>query len=80
MPFPNQEYALNYVTLLSLKEIGAVYGLFRPDPYRPGSYVCLYVGETDNLRRISPIQRQRKAREVQLIAEFNPVGNNRRGG
>jgi len=51
MPFPNQEYAFNYATLLTVKEIGAVYGLFSRNLYRPNFYDCLYVGETDNLRR-----------------------------
>lgn len=100
MPFPNQEYAFNLTTLLTVKEIGAVYGLFSADRTRPNFYNCLYVGETDNLRRrllehynnppiagithffveISPIERQRKSREKQLIAEFNPPGNSTRGG
>ena len=100
MPFPNTEYAFGFSTLLTVKEIGAVYGLFKPNPNRPGFYICLYVGETDNLRRrllehcnnppvvgvthffveINPIERQRKLREQQLIAEFNPPGNRTRGG
>lgn len=100
MPFPNQEYPFNLTTILTAKEIGAVYGLFKPNPLRPGYFLSLYVGETDNLRRrllehynnppvagithffveISPIERQRLAREKQLIAEFNPPGNKTRGG
>lgn len=100
MPFPNQAYAFDYATLATVKEIGAVYGLFAPDRFRPGFYNCLYVGETDNLRRrlfehfndppiagithffveINPTQRQRKIREIQLIAEFVPPGNRTRGG
>lgn len=51
MPFPNTEYAFNAVTLNAVNEVGAVYGLFRANPLRPNSYDCLYVGETDNLRR-----------------------------
>lgn len=100
MPFPPKEYAFDYFTLAQVREIGAVYGLFRRNPYRPDVFDCLYVGETDNLRRrlyehynnppiagathffveISPIERQRKQREKQLIAEFNPPGNRTRGG
>ena|SRR5579863_366102 len=100
MPFPAREYRFDYSTLLTVRQMGAVYGLFVPNPYRPGLYICLYVGETDNLRRrlfehynnppvagvthffaeISAIERQRKLREKQLIAEFNPIGNRRRGG
>lgn len=100
MPFPTQEYRFDYATLLTIREIGAVYGLFAPNSYRPSFYTCLYVGETDNLRRrllehynnppvvgvtyffaeISPIAWQRKAREKQLIWEFNPIGNRTRGG
>jgi hypothetical protein len=51
MPFPTKEYAFNYATLLTVNEIGAVYGLFKPNPTRPGYFIPLYVGETDNLRR-----------------------------
>jgi len=51
MPFPAKEYPFQIPTLNTVNEIGAVYGLFRPDPNRPGFYLCLYVGETDNLRR-----------------------------
>jgi hypothetical protein len=100
MPFPNQEYAFTYATLLTVKEIGAVYGLFSRNLYRPNVYDCLYVGETDNLRRrllehhnnppiagithffveVSPVERQRKWREEQLVAEFKPPGNRTRGG
>ena len=100
MPFPPKPFDFNYSTLLTVREIGAVYGLFVPNRYRPGFYICLYVGETDNLRRrlfehfkyppvagathffaeISPIDRQRKLREKQLIAEFSPIGNSTRGG
>jgi hypothetical protein len=100
MPFPPREYAFDFSTLLTVNEVGAVYGLFRPNPYRPNSYDCLYVGETDNLRRrlfehynnppvagvthffveVVATERQRKLREKQLIAEFNPPGNRTRGG
>jgi hypothetical protein len=51
MPFPKQEYMFDFATLQMVKEIGAVYGLFKPNPNRPGYFICLYVGETDNLRR-----------------------------
>jgi hypothetical protein len=100
MPFPNQEYRFNTPTLNTVKEIGAVYGLFIADRSRPNFYNCLYVGETDNLRRrlfehfndppiygathffveVTATERQRKQREKELIAEFNPPGNRTRGG
>jgi hypothetical protein len=100
MPFPAKEYLFDIPTLNTVKGIGAAYGLFRPDPNRPGFFLCLYVGETDNLRRrlfehynnppiygvthffveVAVIERQRKQREKELIAEFNPPGNRTRGG
>ena len=51
MPFPYENYPFTYATLLTVKEIGAVYGLFGANRTRPNYYDCLYVGETDNLRR-----------------------------
>jgi hypothetical protein len=51
LPFSGNEYAFNVPTLNTVYEVGAVYGLFRPNPLRPGYYNCLYVGQTDNLRR-----------------------------
>ncbi|MGA2484069.1 MAG: hypothetical protein ABSF92_13225 [Candidatus Acidiferrales bacterium] len=100
MPFPQREYAFDIATLNTVNEVGAVYGLFRSDRYRPGYYACLYVGITDNLRRrlfehynnppiagvthffveVIGTERQRKLREQELIAEFNPLGNRTRGG
>ena len=100
MPFPKGPYQFAPSVLGRVNEVGAVYGLFSPTPFRPGSYDCLYVGETDNLRRrlvehynnppISGVTHffveeaalllRRKAREKQLIAEFNPPGNKTRGG
>ena len=51
MPFPTGPYVFTARVLDTVNEIGAVYGLFQPTPFRPGFYNCLYVGETDNLRR-----------------------------
>lgn len=100
MPFQGQAYNFDVPTLNTVNEVGAVYGLFRPAPFRPGHFTCLYVGQTDNLRRrlaehynnppiagvthffaeVIPTALQRSAREVALIAEFNPPGNQTRGG
>jgi hypothetical protein len=100
MPFPMKEYSFDFATLNTVNEVGAVYGLFRPNPSRPNFYFCLYVGETNNLRRrlfehynnppvagithffveVASDFRQREQREKQLIAEFNPIGNQTRGG
>jgi hypothetical protein len=51
MPFSGNAYNFDVPTLNTANEVGAVYGLFRPDPYRSGYFICLYVGQTDNLRR-----------------------------
>jgi hypothetical protein len=51
MAFPTQEYSFDARTLNTVNEVGAVYGLFRPNPTRPNYFICLYVGETNNLRR-----------------------------
>lgn len=100
MPFPSNVFSFNIPTLNTVNEIGAVYGLFAANRYRPGFYDCLYVGETDNLRRrlaehynnppiygithffaeVVATELQRRQREKQLIAEFNPPGNRTRGG
>jgi hypothetical protein len=100
MPFQSTVYAFDLATLNTVNEVRAVYGLFSANRYRPGFYDCLYVGETDNLRRrlaehynnppifgithffveVTSTQQQRKQREMQLIAEFNPPGNRTRGG
>jgi hypothetical protein len=50
MAFNSREYSFNLPTLTTVNEVGAVYGLFRPTPNRPGFYTCLYVGQTNNLR------------------------------
>jgi hypothetical protein len=51
MPFSGNAYNFDVSTLNTIYEVGAVYGLFAADHYRPGFYNCLYVGQTDNLRR-----------------------------
>ena len=50
MPFNSNAYPFNQVTINTVHEVGAVYGLFSPST-RPGFFRCLYVGRTDNLRR-----------------------------
>lgn len=50
MPFKSREYLFNRLTINQVSEVGAVYGLFQPTPFRPGFYTCLYVGQTNNLR------------------------------
>jgi hypothetical protein len=101
MPFSgNQQYSFDVSTLRTVNQVGAVYGLFRPAPFRPGYFTCLYVGQTNDLRarlyehfnnppiagathffaEVITTEQQRKLRERQLIAEFNPPGNHTRGG
>lgn len=100
MPFQSQVYRFDVSTLRTVNEVGAVYGLFKPTPSRPGFFTCLYVGQTNNLRtrlyehynnppvaevthffaEVVGTEQQRKLREIQLIAEFDPVGNKTRGG
>jgi hypothetical protein len=100
MSFSGTEHAFNLFVLGTVNEVGAVYGLFKPTPGRPGFYTCLYVGQTNNLRtrmyehynnppiagvthffaEVVSNEQQRKLREKQLIAEFNPPGNKTRGG
>lgn len=48
MPFSGSAYPFTAGTMFAANEIGAVYGLFS---LRAGTYYCLYVGQTDNLRR-----------------------------
>jgi hypothetical protein len=50
MPFSGNAFSFNVPTLNTINEIGAVYGLFKPTPFRPGYFTCLYVGQTNNLR------------------------------
>ena len=50
MPFGGNAYGFNRQTLLTVNEVGAVYGLFQWNAAR-NVYECLYVGQTDNLRR-----------------------------
>ena len=100
MPFGGKSYSFDASTLNTINRVGAVYGLFAPAPYTPNTYVCLYVGQTNDLRarlcehrnnppvlgvtrfwaEVITNEQQRKIREKQLIAEFNPIGNKTRGG
>ncbi len=51
MPFRDQTlYDFNWATANTLREVGGVYGLAQPQPFRPGWYTVLYVGKTGNLR------------------------------
>jgi hypothetical protein len=50
MPFQGNVFIFNVPTLNTVNEVGAVYGLFKATPLRPGYYDCLYVGQTNNLR------------------------------
>jgi hypothetical protein len=50
MPFNHGPFSFTRSGIEGTNEVGAVYGLFRPSA-RPGFFDCLYVGETDNLRR-----------------------------
>ena len=50
MPFQSNVFQFDKYTLSTINEVGAVYGLFAPTPFRPGFYTCLYVGQTCNLR------------------------------
>jgi len=51
VPFNSEVYSFEPLTLRTVNEVGAVYGLFRPTPFRPNFYTCLYVGQTNNLRK-----------------------------
>jgi hypothetical protein len=94
MPFNYGPYFFMGAGIDGMDEVGAVYGLFKPS-LRQGYFDCLYVGETDNLRRrlsehfnnppVAGITHffaerwdntmQRRAREMELIREFNPPAN-----
>ncbi len=100
MPFSGNCHSFDSSTLKLLNDVGAVYGLFAAAPGRPGYFICLYVGQTNDLRarlyehfnyppiagvthfyaEVIATEQQRKLREKQLIAEFNPPGNKTRGG
>lgn len=51
MPFRDSTvYRFNQATVDTLRTVGGVYGLARPNPQRQGWYLILYVGKTGNLR------------------------------
>jgi hypothetical protein len=50
MPFGGSAYTFSTQVIDSVNEVGAVYGLFRYSAQN-STYYCLYVGQTDNLRR-----------------------------
>jgi len=50
MPFGGSAYTFSKQVIDTVKEVGAVYGLFRYSAQN-STFYCLYVGETDNLRR-----------------------------
>lgn len=50
MPFTHGPYVFTRAGIEGMDEVGAVYGLFKSSA-RPSYFDCLYVGETDNLRR-----------------------------
>jgi len=52
MPLRGSGYAFDQATIATVYEVGAVYGLFKPSA-RAGWSDCLYVGKTDNLRRLA---------------------------
>lgn len=51
MPFQaNTVYQFNGVTTGTVREVGGVYGLAKPQRLNPGYYTILYVGKTGNLK------------------------------
>jgi GIY-YIG catalytic domain len=50
VPFSGNRYSFDVSTLRTVNQVGAVYGLFQPAPFRPGHFICLYVGQTNDLR------------------------------
>jgi hypothetical protein len=50
VPFNHGPFLFTQSVIDTHGEVGAVYGLFKASA-RPGYFDCLYVGETDNLRR-----------------------------
>jgi hypothetical protein len=51
MPFSGNRHSFDSSNLKVLNNIGAVYGLFKRDlPFRSHHFVCLYVGQTNDLR------------------------------
>jgi hypothetical protein len=50
MPISGSAYTFSKHVIDSVNEVGAVYGLFRYSA-QDLTFYCLYVGQTDNLRR-----------------------------
>ena len=50
MPFAGQPYPFDAANVSRIYEIGGVYGLFAWNP-TVRKYICLYVGQSDNIRR-----------------------------
>jgi excinuclease UvrABC nuclease subunit len=50
IPFAHNAFGFNKPTIDTIYEVGGVYGLFRYNPFTY-KYECLYVGQSDNLRR-----------------------------
>jgi hypothetical protein len=52
MPFSGNCSPFDSSTLNALSDVGSVYGLFKTDlPFRPDHYTCLFVGQTNELRK-----------------------------
>ena len=52
MPFSGNCSSFDSSTLNALSDVGSVYGLFKTDlPFRPDHYTCLFVGQTNELRK-----------------------------
>lgn len=51
MPFSGKPYSFSWPVVNSVYEVGAVYGLFQYSLATAKYHDCLYVGQTDNLRR-----------------------------
>jgi len=51
MPFSGNRHSFDSSTLKVQNDAGSVYGLFKGDlPFRPDHYICLLVGQTNDLR------------------------------
>ena len=52
MPFSGNCSSFDSSALNALSDVGSVYGLFKTDlPFRPDHYTCLFVGQTNELRK-----------------------------